>query len=219
MKDRSMLKKIGVIKNLIDQDFIDYIIEHYNKLPKNTNTLIEKDFNNQFKEQLTSKLTIFNEDLTIYHYANYNEFGSGIIRSDGYVDVPESSYTLLIPLVSEYSNNSTIVFNESSDKTIIYNELTELANKGVRSYDKQTSPIVNAVTKNFLDNYLPHLSITSLPFTCDSVLHWRPGTALYWPRNRLYTSAWFPFDTNRKAIVLTVNSLSTRTLLKLSLSQ
>ena len=223
-----MLKKTGIIKDLIDQNFIDYIINHYDKLPtidnnltNNKDTLVEKEFNDQFKEQLSSKLTIFNETLDICHYAIYSDSKAVSIRSDGYVDVPESSYTILIPLISEYSKNSTIIFNESSDNAITYNQTTEFRNKAVRTYSKATLPAVNSVTKNFLDNYLPHLSVTSLPFTWDwdCILRWKPGTALYWPRNRFYTSAWFPVNTKRKAIVLTIKSLSPKTLLKLSLSQ
>ena len=54
------MKKTGIIKNIIDQSFIDYMLEHYERLPKTDNglrhsadTLIEQDFNQRFKEKVS----------------------------------------------------------------------------------------------------------------------------------------------------------------------
>ena len=144
----------------------------------------------------------------ICHCTIYSDYKPGGIHTDGYIDHPEPKplgYTILIPLISQYSENATIVFNECSDKAITYNEDTGLGSKGVQHYSQEKLPAGDNISKNFLKTFLPHLSIASLSLTLDSVLYWKPGSALYWPRNRFHTSAWFPEGTIRKAMVILTN--------------
>ena len=137
-----MVKKTGILKDLVDQDFVNYMIRHYEKLPKidnglrySANTLIEQEFNHRFREKVKSVISEhFNNEIS--HCTIYSDYAPGGIHSDGYIDVPESKplgYTILIPLISDYFENANVIFNESSDKAITYNEATRLGNKGIRS--------------------------------------------------------------------------------------
>ena len=76
------MKKTGIIKNIIDQSFVDYMLEHYERLPKNDNglrhsadTLIEQDFNKRFKEKV-SDVVSKHFDGTICHCSIYSELRS-----------------------------------------------------------------------------------------------------------------------------------------------
>ena len=64
---------------------------------------------------------------------------------------------------------------------------------------------IKFISENFMNTYLPHLSVKSLPFTVDSVLYWNVGSVLYWPRERFHASAYFPKNTIRKAMVILTN--------------
>ena len=209
-----MVKKTGIIKNLIDQKMVDYLLNYYEKLPKkdnglrlNADTLVEQDFNHRFKEKLQNSITdYFNGE--ICHSTIYSDYAPGGIHSDGYIDKPEEkslAYTILIPLVSEYKENATIVFNESSEKAITFNEATGLGNKGIRSYEQEKLPKGDFMSESFVKTYLSHLKVDQLPFTVDSVLYWSVGSALYWPRQRFHVSANFSKNTVRKAIVILTN--------------
>ena len=209
-----MVKKTGIIKNLIDQKMVDYLLGSYEKLPKkdnslrlNADTLVEQDFNHRFKEKLQNSIkNYFNGE--ICHATIYSDYAPGGIHSDGYINEPEEkslSYTILIPLVSEHKENATIVFNESSEKAITFNKDTGLGNKGIRSYEQEKLPKGDSISESFINTYLSHLSVNQLPFTVDSVLYWSVGSALYWPRERFHVSANFPKNTVRKAIVILTN--------------
>ncbi len=208
------MKKTGIIKNIIDQSFIDYMLEHYERLPKTDNglrhsadTLIEQDFNQRFKEKV-SDIVSKHFDGTICHCSIYSDYAPGGIHSDGYIKEPENKpldYTILIPLISEYKENATVIFNESSEQATTFNEATGLGNKGIRSYDQKNLPAGRFISENFMKTYLPHLSVESLPFTIDSVLYWNVGSVLYWPRERFHASAYFSKNTMRKAMVILTN--------------
>ena len=209
-----MGKKTGIIKNIIDQSMVNYLLDYYNKLPKadnglriNADTLIDQDFNNRFKDKMQN---IINKDLpgSICHCTIYSDYAPGGIHSDGYIEAKEKyplANTILIPLVSEFQQNATIIFNESSEKAITFNEDTGLGAKGIRSYEQEKLPEGEGVSTNFLSTYLSHLKVDTLPFTVDSVLYWSVGSALYWPRERFHVSANFPKNTERKAVVILTN--------------
>lgn len=209
-----MVKKTGIIKNIVDQSFINYMLDHYERLPKNDNglrhsadTLIEQDFNQRFKQRIIDAISK-HFDGDICHCTIYSDYAPGGIHSDGYIKEPEKKplhNTILIPLVSEYKENATVVFNEISEQAITFNEATGLGNKGIRSYDQKDLPTGNYVSDNFMKTYLSHLSVNRLPFTLDSVLYWDVGSALYWPRERFHASAYFPKNTIRKAMVILTN--------------
>ena len=176
-----MGKKTGIIKNIIDQSMVNYLLDYYNKLPKadnglriNADTLIDQDFNNRFKDKMQN---IINKDLpgSICHCTIYSDYAPGGIHSDGYIEAKEKyplANTILIPLVSEFQQNATIIFNESSEKAITFNEDTGLGAKGIRSYEQEKLPEGEGVSTNFLSTYLNHLKVDTLPFTVDSVLYW-----------------------------------------------
>lgn len=206
-----MVKKTGIIKNLIDKSMVDYLLNHYERLPKtdnglriNADTLIERDFNERFKQKIKDTLKDhFTGDHC--HCTIYSDYAPGGIHSDGYINQKEKyplGYTILIPLVTQHRENATIVFNESSEKAITFNQDTGLGNKGIRSYEQEKLPEGNFLSKNFIGNYLNHLHVDKLPFTVDSVLYWEVGSALYWPRERFHVSASFPANTARKAMVV-----------------
>ena len=74
-----MGKKTGIIKNIIDQSMVNYLLDYYNKLPKadnglriNADTLIDQDFNNRFKDKMQN---IINKDLpgSICHCTIYKK--------------------------------------------------------------------------------------------------------------------------------------------------
>ena len=74
------MKKTGIIKNIIEKSFIDYMLEHYERLPKTDNglrhsadTLIEQDFNKRFKEKV-SDIVSKNFDGTICHCSIYSDY-------------------------------------------------------------------------------------------------------------------------------------------------
>jgi hypothetical protein len=209
-----MVKKTGIIKNLINQETVKYFLDYYEKLPKkdnglrwNADTLVEQDFNHRLKEKLQNIIKGY-IDGEICHCTIYSDYAPGGIHSDGYIEAPEKyplSYTILIPLVSEYKENATVIFNESSERAITFNEATGLGNKGIRSYEQEQLPEGNSLSENFIKTYFPHLSVNQLPFTLDSVLYWDTGSALYWPRERFHASAYFPQNTIRKAMVILTN--------------
>lgn len=209
-----MVKNTGKIKDFFDNDTVKYLLEHFQKLPKtdnglriNANTMIEQDYNVRFRDKIMNFLRPHFPDLRISHATIYQDYAPGGIHTDGYVGEPEfdMSYTFLIPLESDYSENATIVFNESNAKAVTYNKATGLGDDGVQSYEQVDMPDGNLISKEFCKNYLRHLHKDDLPLTLDSVLYWEVGSAIYWPRARFHSSAWFPEKTKRKAIVLMTN--------------
>lgn len=209
-----MPKKTGKINEFFDKEIIDYLLQHYERLPKhdnglriNANTMIEQDFNSKFNERISNYLSRYFGGLRIVHATIYEDYAPGGIHTDGYIDEPEHNmaYTFLVPLQSEYKENATIVFNETNDKAISYNKSTGLGDRGVSSYSQEMMPRGDNIGKEFIGNYLKHLDIDELPLSLDSVLYWEVGSALYWPRNKFHSSAWFPKDTKRKAMVMMTN--------------
>ena len=208
-----MVKKTGIIKNIIDKQMVEYLLEYFDKMPKkdnglriNADTLIEQDFNYRFKEKIQNIIKNYFTG-NVCHCTIYSDYAPGGIHSDGYINDENYNlgHTILIPLVSEYVENATLVFNESSQKAITFNEATGLGNKGIRSYEQESLPEGNSLSQNFKNTYLSHLKVDKLPYTVDSVLYWSVGSALYWPRERFHVSACFPKDTVRKAMVILTN--------------
>ena len=206
--------KIGKIKNIIDKDTIEYLLNKYEALPKkdnglriNADTLVDQDFNKKFNEKVTEILMPYFPG-HVNHATIYSDYHPGGIHSDGWIDKPEQNklaYTFLIPLQSEYEKNATIVFEETSEEAVTYNQATGLGQKGVASYQQTALPdsdhFVDADTQK---SRFPHLE-GRLPFKIAEVLTWEVGTALYWPRINLHASAWFPSDSARKAMVMLTN--------------
>jgi hypothetical protein len=210
-----MKNKIGKIANFFGRDMIDELLEKFEALPKkdnglriNANTFVEQDFSSVFREKIQSALKPHYAGW-ITHATIYSDYLPGGIHSDGWIDQPEQGkmgYTFLIPLLSEYEHNATLVFEETSEQAVTYNGATGLGQKGILSYQQRQLPESGHVMdKQSQDKWLPHIKADSLPFRLKEVLHWEVGSAIYWPRENLHASAWFPPGSKRKAIVVLTN--------------
>ena len=139
-----MKNKIGKIKNLIDQDTVEYFLNKYETLPKkdngariNADTMVDQDFNKLFYDKLA--------------------------------------------------------------------KATGLGDKGIASYRQEELPDAKKVLgADIQKKWLPHL-VEGIPFSIAEILTWEVGTAIYWPRINLHASAWFPEQTDRKALVVLTN--------------
>ena len=209
-----MKNKIGKIKNLIDQDTVEYFLNKYETLPKkdngariNADTMVDQDFNKLFYDKLAKILSPYFSG-TINHATVYSDYLPGGIHSDGWIATPEKTKlatTFIIPLVSEYKKNATVVFNETNEEAITYNKATGLGDKGIASYRQENLPDTGDVLDTKIQKqWLPHLD-ERIPFSIAEILTWEVGTAIYWPRINLHASAWFPEQTDRKAIVILTN--------------
>ena len=210
-----MKNKIGKISNFFDIKMIRELLDKYESLPKkdnglriNANTFIEQDFSALFREKIESALKPHYSGW-ITHATIYSDYHPGGIHSDGWIDKPEEGimgYTFLIPLESEYDNNATLVFEETSERAITYNGATGLGQKGILSYQQQELPEAEHIMdKDAQQKWLPHIKSDKLPFRLKEVLKWEIGSAIYWPRINLHASAWFPSESKRKAIVVLTN--------------
>lgn len=210
-----MKNKIGKIKNIIDTKTIEYFLNKFETLPRkdngariNADTMVEQDFNKLFYNKLAKILSPYFTG-TITHATVYSDYYPGGIHSDGWIDKPDKTKlatTFIIPLESEYEHNATVVFNETSEEAITYNKATGLGQKGIASYRQEELPDTGYVLDTELQKqWLPHLTEGDIPFSVAEILTWEVGTALYWPRINLHASAWFPTDSNRKAIVILTN--------------
>lgn len=207
--------KIGIIEDIIDAGTVEYLLNKFEGLPKkdnglrvNADTMVDQDFNAKFYTKIKDILSPHFQG-HINHATIYSDYHPGGIHSDGWIDNPETgklAYTFLIPLESEYENNATVIFKQTSEQAVTYNEATGLGQKGVASYKQNELPesgtIMDADTQKKL---FPHLAEGKLPFEIVEVLQWQVGSALYWPRVNLHASAWFPTQTKRKAIVILTN--------------
>ena len=128
---------------------ISELLDKYDSLPKkdnglriNANTFVEQDYSQVFREKIEYALKPhFNGWIT--HATIYSDYHPGGIHSDGWIKEPEKGtlgYTFLIPLESEYDNNATLEFEETSEKAITYNGATGLGQKGILSYEQQELP-------------------------------------------------------------------------------
>ena len=211
---------IGIIENFIDDIMIKKLLNKYESLSKyddglriNADTFIEQDFNSLFKSRIESILQKYFPNLTVCYAAIYSDYKPGGIHTDGYIKKPETKplgKSFLIPLISTYDQNATIIFDQENEQAVSYNADTGLGNKGVITYDQIKLPKgKNKISKNFIDTYLKHLEIKDLPLSVASVLYWKTGSAIYWPRNKFHASAWFPTTekNKRKAIVILTNEL------------
>jgi len=210
-----MKNKIGKINNFFDTEMISELLDKYNSLPKkdnglriNANTFVEQDFSQIFREKIESALRPHYEGW-ITHATIYSDYHPGGIHSDGWIDEPEKGTmgnTFLIPLESEYENNATLVFEETSERAITYNGATGLGQKGIVSYQQHELPEAgHTMDRDLHQKWLPHIKADKLPFKLKEVLKWEIGSAIYWPRINLHASAWFPPETKRKAIVVLTN--------------
>ena len=210
-----MKNKIGKINNFFGTKMVDELLDKFNALPKkdnglriNANTYVEQDFSQVFREKIESALKPhYNGWIT--HATIYSDYHPGGIHSDGWIDKPEEGkmgYTFLIPLESEYEDNATLVFEETSERAITFNGATGLGQKGILSYQQQDLP-KSQHTMDEADHkkWLPHIKADKLPFRLAEVLRWEIGSAIYWPRINLHASAWFPPESKRKAIVVLTN--------------
>lgn len=210
-----MTNQTGKIQNFIDKDTIEYFLNYWQSLPKEDNGLrysastnCEQEWNVKLKEKLQKLIDPYFR-VKVTHSLLFSDYHPGGIHSDGYIDYPESSelaYTFLIPLSCNYEQSSTIVFNETSEKSVTFNNATGLGNKGVKSYQQESLPTGKKLGKGFLHQFLPHLTVDSLPFSLNTILFWEIGSAIYWPRKNYHTSAWFPQkNIDRKALVILTN--------------
>ena len=102
-----MKNKIGKIKNLIDQDTVEYFLNKYETLPKkdngariNADTMVDQDFNKLFYDKLAKILSPYFTG-TINHATVYSDYLPGGIHSDGWIATPERTKlatTFIIPL-------------------------------------------------------------------------------------------------------------------------
>lgn len=210
-----MKNKIGKIHNFFNDKMINELLDKYDSLPKqdnglriNANTFVEQDFSELFRKKIESFLKPhYNGWIT--HATIYSDNHPGGIHSDGWIDRPEQGtmgYTFLIPLESEYKDNATLVFEETSEKAITYNGATGLGQKGILSYEQQDLPEAeHTMDQEAQQKWLPHIKADKLPFRLKEVLSWEIGSAIYWPRINLHASAWFPPGSKRKAIVVLTN--------------
>ena len=210
-----MKNKIGKIKNFFESEMISELIDKFNSLPKkdnglriNANTFIEQDFSKEFRKKIESALkSHYHGNIT--HATIYSDYRPGGIHSDGWIDKPENGdlgFTFLIPLESEYEENATLVFRETSERAITYNGVTGLGQKGVLSYQQEDLPEADVtISEEEQKKWLRHINADRLPFRIEKVLDWEVGTAIYWPRANLHASAWFPSGSKRKAIVILTN--------------
>ena len=210
-----MKNKIGKIDNFFPQHMIQELLEKFDSLPKkdnglriNANTFVEQDFSKMFKEKIESFLKPHYSGW-ITHATIYSDYHPGGIHSDGWIDTPEKGklgYTFLIPLESEYSENATLIFEETSEKAVTYNGATGLGNRGIMSYQQiDLYESDSTMSKQDQEKWLPHLKADCLPFNLKKVLHWKVGSAIHWPRVNLHASAWFPPESKRKAMVFLTN--------------
>lgn len=210
-----MENKIGKIPNLLDGELVKELLEKFDNLPKqdnglriNANTYIEQDFSNIFRQRMQETLAPHYQG-SITHATIYSDYHPGGIHSDGYIDRPEDKemgYTFLVPLVSEYKDNATLVFEETSERAVTFNSATGLGERGITSYlQAQLPESKHRMDKSAQDKWLPHIKADHLPFRLKEVLKWEIGSAIYWPRINLHASAWFPPGSERKAIVVLTN--------------
>ena len=209
-----MKNKIGKIKNIIDPKTVEYLLNKFEILPKkdngariNADAMVDQDFNKLFYDKLAKILSPYFTG-TINHATVYSDYLPGGIHSDGWITTPEKTKlatTFIIPLVSEYKKNATVVFNETNEEAITYNKATGLGDKGIASYRQENLPDTGDMLDTKIQKqWLPHLD-EGIPFSIAEILTWEVGTAIYWPRINLHASAWFPEQTNRKAIVILTN--------------
>ena len=206
--------KIGTIRNVLDGDLIEYLLNKYESLPHsdngariNADTLVDQDYNKRFNDKLAKILSPYFTGI-INHATVYSDYHPGGIHSDGWIGKPETTKlgkTFVLPLVSEYENNATVVFEETSEEAITYNRASGLGEKGIASYRQEKYPSTGyRLDKELQQRWLPHLN-EDIPFRINSVLKWEVGSAIYWPRVNLHASAWFPKNTKRKALVVLTN--------------
>ena len=206
--------KIGKVKNVLNGDLIEYLLNKYEALPQsdngariNADTLVDQDFNKRFNEKLAKILSPYFTG-SINHATVYSDYHPGGIHSDGWIGKPEKSKlgkTFVLPLVSEYEKNATVVFEETSEEAVTYNRASGLGDKGIASYKQDEYPHTGYLLDSDLQlRWLPHLN-KGVPFKISEVLEWEVGSALFWPRINLHASAWFPKNTKRKALVVLTN--------------
>jgi len=210
-----MKNKIGKIDNFFTPNMVEELLQKFDSLPKNdnglrinANTFVEKDFSEMFRQKLQSFVRPHYSGW-ITHATIYSDYHPGGIHSDGWIDTPEKGklgYTFLVPLESEYTQNATLVFAETSERAITYNRATGLGQKGVLSYHQAELPHAeHSMDQELKNKWLPHIEAESLPFRLKEVLTWEVGSALFWPRVNLHASAWFPASSKRKAMVILTN--------------
>lgn len=209
-----MKNKVGILKNLIDEQTVEQIIQKYEMLPKKddglrfeADTLIGEDYSVKWKEKLQTILAP-HHDADISYAGIFSDYAPGGIHSDGWIDSPQSlGYTFLIPLKFNYTNNATVVFEETSEKAVTFNEATGLGNLGILSYDQKPLPKSDKfLDPQFKDKWLSHIPENQLPFTVVDVLPWTVGSAVYFPRKNFHASAYFPTENCvRMGIVILTN--------------
>ena len=194
---------------------VEELLQKFDSLPKNdnglrinANTFVEQDFSEMFRQRLQSFLRPHYSGW-ITHATIYSDYHPGGIHSDGWIDTPEKGklgYTFLVPLESEYTQNATLIFGETSERAITYNGVTGLGHKGVLSYQQRNLPASDSrMRTEEHQKWLPHIKADSIPFSLEKILRWQVGAAIHWPRINLHASAWFPPGTKRKALVFLTN--------------
>lgn len=207
-----MKNKIGKIGNFLSLELVTELLDKFDSLPKkddglriNANTYIEQDFSSVFRKKMENCIAPHYSG-KITHATIFSDYGPGGIHSDGWIDKPENGkmgYTFLVPLESEYEQNATLVFTETSEKAITYNQAIGLGQNGILTYHQEDLPQQEyQLDKETKDKWLPHIKKDNLPFTLEKILMWEVGSAIYWPRINMHASAWFPENTKRKAMVI-----------------
>ena len=205
--------KIGKINNVLDNKTVQYLLDKYETLPHkdngariNADTLVDQDFNLRFNTKMAKILSpYFTGKIT--HATIYSDYLPGGVHSDGWISTPEKNLgtTFIIPLVSEYEKNATVIFNETSEEAITYNKASGLGDKGIASYKQEDYPDTGYILDSDTHKkWLSHLD-EGIPFSISDILMWEVGSVIYWPRINLHASAWFPGKTIRKAIVVLTN--------------
>ena len=136
--------KIGKVKNVLNGDLIEYLLNKYEALPQsdngariNADTLVDQDFNKRFNEKLAKILSPYFTG-SINHATVYSDYHPGGIHSDGWIGKPEKSKlgkTFVLPLVSEYEKNATVVFEETSDNFKINSEKDSQLNYALKLFN------------------------------------------------------------------------------------
>jgi len=208
--------EIGTITKSLSHDSIQYLNEYWKSLTKtdnglrhNAETLMHLPSSEKFRNIIYGLVGEFFPNYEIVYSQMYADYKPGGIHSDGWIDQPEKNMglTILIPFSCNYDHSATIVFNEDSEKAVTFNQDTGLGDNGTETYEQKILPNDGKpLDKNFYNLYMKHLNLQYFPFSISSVLYWKIGNCVFWPRKNFHMSAWFPSENvDRKAVVIHTN--------------
>lgn len=206
-----------ILENFIDDDFVQWLCWFWQQLPNQVDTgqrhraLLnhQLEWATSLHQKLKKLVDPYERDFEIVTAMLSSDYAPGGIHSDGWLSAyPEKqiSRTYLVPLQIT-SNNHTVIFRECSDEAVTFNSFMGMGNSGIVNY-KQIEPkeildTCSNIPKDTYDKYLTHLPYDKLQgLTVDSVLPWKVGTAISWPRRNFHCSANYDQTTVRLSLIL-----------------